>query len=327
LAGNDVREGLIAIISVKLKEPQFEGQTKARLGNPEVKSAVEQVLSEGLSDFLERNPQDARAIIENCLLSAKARKAAKAARNTVLRKGILSGLTLPGKLADCSSRQPEESELYIVEGDSAGGSSRQARDRRYQAILPLKGKILNVERARLDRILTSQEIKSLIIALGTAISQDFDIDKLRYHRIILMSDADVDGAHIRTLLLTLFFRYFRDIIERGHLYIAQPPLYKIQFGKRIEYAYTDADKKEILSSFKEEKTGNPNIQRYKGLGEMNPEELWETTMDPKNRILLQVTIEDAKEADHIFDVLMGKEVFPRKKFIQVHAKKVRNLDI
>ena len=325
--GNDVREGLIAIISVKLKEPQFEGQTKARLGNPEVKSAVEQVLSEGLSDFLERNPQDARAIIENCLLSAKARKAAKAARTTVLRKGVLSGLTLPGKLADCSSRQPEESELYIVEGDSAGGSSRQARDRRYQAILPLKGKILNVERARLDRILTSQEIKSLIIALGTAISQDFDIDKLRYHRIILMSDADVDGAHIRTLLLTLFFRYFRDIIERGHLYIAQPPLYKIQFGKRIEYAYTDADKKEILSSFKEEKTGNPNIQRYKGLGEMNPEELWETTMDPKNRILLQVTIEDAKEADHIFDVLMGKEVFPRKKFIQVHAKKVRNLDI
>jgi DNA gyrase subunit B len=327
LTGNDVREGLIAVISVKLKEPQFDGQTKARLGNTEVKSAVEQVLSEGLSDFLERNPQDARAIIENCLLSAKARKAAKAARNTVLRKGILSGLTLPGKLADCSSRQPEESEIFIVEGDSAGGSSRQARDRRYQAILPLKGKILNVERARLDKILTSQEIKSLIIALGTAISQDFDINKLRYHRIILMSDADVDGAHIRTLILTLFFRYFRDIIERGHLYIAQPPLYKIQFGKRIEYAYTDADKKEILSSFKEEKTGNPNIQRYKGLGEMNPEELWETTMSPKNRILLQVTIEDAKEADHIFDVLMGKEVFPRKKFIQVHAKKVRNLDI
>ncbi len=326
-AGNDVREGLISVVSVKLKDPQFEGQTKARLGNPEVKSAVEQVLSEGLFDFLERNPQDARAIIENCLLSAKARKAARAARNTVLRKGILSSLSLPGKLADCSSKKAEECELYLVEGNSAGGSCKMARDRRFQAILPLKGKILNVERARLDRILASEEIKSLIIALGTAVSQDFDLNKLRYHRVILMSDADVDGAHIRTLLLTLFFRYFRDIIERGHLYIAQPPLYKIQSGKRIEYAYTDADKEEILSSFEKQKISNPNIQRYKGLGEMNPDELWETTMNPENRILLQVKIEDAKEADHIFDVLMGKEVFPRKKFIQVHAKKVKNLDI
>jgi len=325
--GNDVREGLVGVVSVKIKEPQFEGQTKAKLGNPEVKSAVEQVLSEGLTDFLERNPQDARAIIENSLISAKARRAAKAARNTVLRKGVLSGLTLPGKLADCSSKKPEESEIYIVEGDSAGGSCKMARDRRFQAILPLKGKILNVERARLDRILTSQEIKSLIIALGAAISQDFNIDKLRYHRIILMSDADVDGAHIRTLLLTLFFRYFREIIEKGYLYIAQPPLYKIQSGKNIEYAYTDADKEEILSSFEKKGTVNINIQRYKGLGEMNPEELWETTMDPKNRTLLKVEIEDAKEADHIFDVLMGKEVFPRKKFIQVHAKKVKNLDI
>ncbi|RLC38449.1 MAG: DNA topoisomerase (ATP-hydrolyzing) subunit B [Candidatus Nealsonbacteria bacterium] len=325
--GNDVREGLVAAVSVKLKEPQFEGQTKARLGNPEAKLAVESVLSESLSEFLEKNPQDARSIIENCLLAARARRAAKAARTTVLRKGILEGLTLPGKLADCSSKNPEESELYIVEGDSAGGSGKQARDRRFQAILPIKGKILNVERARLDKILASQEIKSLIIALGTAISQDFDINKLRYHRIILMTDADVDGAHIRTLLLTLFFRYFREVIERGYLYIAQPPLYKIQSGKRVEYAYSEEDKKEILEAFRKEKITNPSIQRYKGLGEMNPEELWETTMNPENRILLQVTIEDAKTADHIFDILMGKEVLPRKKFIQAHAKKVRNLDI
>ncbi len=325
--GNDVREGLIGVVSIKIKEPQFEGQTKAKLGNPEAKLAVEQALSEGLIDFLERNPQDARAIIENSLISAKARRAAKAARSTVLRKGILGGLSLPGKLADCSSRKPEESEIYIVEGDSAGGSCKMARDRRFQAILPLKGKILNVERARLDRILTSEEIKSLIIALGAAISQDFNIDKLRYHRIILMSDADVDGAHIRTLLLTLFFRYFREIIEKGYLYIAQPPLYKIQFGKNIEYAYTDADKEEILSNLEKKGSININIQRYKGLGEMNPDELWNTTMDPENRTLLRVEIEDAKEADHIFDVLMGKEVFPRKKFIQVHAKKVKNLDI
>ena len=327
LIGNDVREGLIAVVSVKIKEPQFEGQTKARLGNPEAKSAVEQVLTEGLNDFLERNPNDAKAIIENCLLSAKARVAAKVARTTVLRKGILEGLTLPGKLADCSSNLPAESELYIVEGDSAGGSAKMARDRKFQAILPLKGKILNIERARLDKILSSQEIKSLIIALGTAISQDFDINKLRYHRVIIMTDADSDGAHIRTLLLTLFFRYLREIIERGNLYIAQPPLYKIQSGKKTEYAYTESDNEEILSSFKKEKTANINIQRYKGLGEMNPNELWETTMNPTNRVLLKVTIEDAKEADHIFDVLMGKEVLPRKKFIQVHAKRVRNLDI
>lgn len=327
LTGNDVREGLVAAISVKLKEPQFEGQTKARLGNPEVKTAVEGVLSEGLSEFLEKNPQDARNIIENCLLASRARKAARAARTTVLRKGVLDGLTLPGKLADCSSRNPEESELYIVEGDSAGGSSKMARDRRTQAILPLKGKILNVERARLDKILAFNEIRSLIVALGTSIAQDFDIQKLRYHRIIIMTDADVDGSHIKTLLLTLFFRYFREIIEKGYLYIAQPPLYKIQAGKRIEYAYTEADQKEILSSFKKEKGGTVNIQRYKGLGEMNSEELWETTMNPENRTLLKVTIEDAKVADRIFDVLMGKEVLPRKKFIQVHAKKVKNLDI
>jgi DNA gyrase subunit B len=326
-AGNDVRSGLISVISVKLKEPQFEGQTKARLGNTEAKSAVEQVLGEGLTDFLERNPQDARAIIESCLLSAKARRAAKAARNTVLRKGILSGLTLPGKLADCSSKNPEDSELYIVEGDSAGGSCKMARDRRFQAILPLKGKILNVERARLDRILLSEEIKSLVIALGTAISQDFDLEKLRYHRIILMSDADVDGAHIRTLLLTLFYRYFRPIIEKGYLYIAQPPLYQIKAGKKIEYAYTEGDKEEILDELRKQKLSNFSIQRYKGLGEMNPDQLWETTMSPENRILLQVMVDDAAQADHTFDILMGKEVFPRKKFIQVHAKKVKNLDI
>lgn len=325
LSGEDIREGLTGVISVKIREPQFEGQTKAKLGNPEAKIAVEAVVSETLTDFLERNPQDARAIIEKCILSAKARKAAKAARETVLKKGILEGLALPGKLADCSSRKPEESELYIVEGDSAGGSSRQARDRKFQAILPLKGKILNVERARLDKILDSKEIKSLIIALGTAIAEDFNIDKARYHRIIIMSDGDVDGAHIRTLLLTLFYRYFKPIIEAGYLYIAQPPLYKIQSGKEIRYAYTEDQKSQILKSLK--KTFGISIQRYKGLGEMNSSELWETTMDPKNRILLQVIIESAREADKIFDILMGNEVLPRKKFIQAYAKKVKNLDI
>lgn len=324
LSGEDVREGLTAVISVKIKEPQFEGQTKAKLGNPEAKVAVEAVVSEALADFLERNPQDAREIIGSCLLSAKARKAAKAARQTVLRKGALDGLALPGKLADCASRAPEESELYIVEGESAGGSAKGARDRKFQAILPLRGKILNTERARLDKILASKEIKSLIIALGTAISEDFNLEKARYHRIIIMCDADSDGNHIRTLLLTLFFRYFKPIIEAGYLYIAQPPLYRIQSGPKLEYAYTESDKSEILSSMKREKI---NIQRYKGLGEMNPIQLWETTMDPQNRVLLKVTIENAKEADRIFDTLMGEEVMPRKKFIQTHAKKVKNLDI
>jgi len=327
LSGEDVREGLTGVVSVKIKEPQFEGQTKAKLGNPEAKIAVEGIVTETLTDFLERNPQDAKAIIENCILSQKARKAAKAARETVLRKGVLEGLALPGKLADCSSRKPEESELYIVEGESAGGSSRQARDRHFQAILPLRGKILNVERARLDKILTSKEIKSLIIALGTAIAEDFNLNKLRYHRIILTLDGDVDGSHIRTLLLTLFYRYLKPIIEAGYLYIAQPPLYKIQAGKKIDYAYTEEDKAKILSLLKKEKATSPAIQRYKGLGEMNPEELWETTMNPENRVLLQVTIESAREADKIFDILMGEEVLPRKKFIQAHAKKVRNLDI
>jgi len=323
--GDDVREGLTAVVSVKLQEPQFEGQTKARLGNPEAKNAVEAAISEGLSDFLERNPNDARAVIESCILASKARQAAKSARQTVLRKGILEGLTLPGKLADCISRKPEESELYIVEGESAGGSSRQARDRHFQAILPLRGKILNVERARLDKILSSKEIRSLIIALGTAVSEDFNLEKLRYHRIIIMTDADIDGAHIRTLLLTLFYRHFRPIIEKGYLYVAQPPLYRIQVGPQVRYAYTEEEKLATVKSIN--RTTGVSLQRYKGLGEMNAEQLWETTMNPQNRTLLKITIEDAHKADKIFDILMGDEVLPRKKFIQTHAKTVKNLDV
>lgn len=325
LAGQDVREGLTAVVSIKIKEPQFEGQTKRKLGNPEARSVVDSVVSEALPDFFEKHPQDAKAIIENAILAQKARKAARAAKETVLRKGVLEGLALPGKLADCSSRQPEESELFIVEGESAGGSSRQARDRHFQAILPLRGKILNVERARLHKILASKEIKSLIIALGTAIAEDFELDRIRYHRIVIMCDADSDGNHIKTLLLTLFFRYFKPVIEAGYLYIAQPPLYQIKTGKKVEYAFTEDEKKKILDSLKN--TSGVAIQRYKGLGEMNPEQLWETTMNPENRILLKVAIEDAREADDIFDTLMGKEVLPRKKFIQTHAKKVKNLDI
>ncbi|MEK7510122.1 MAG: DNA topoisomerase (ATP-hydrolyzing) subunit B [Patescibacteria group bacterium] len=355
LTGDDVREGLTAVVSVKLRDPQFEGQTKAKLGNPEAKSAVEAVVSEALTDFLERNPQDARAIIEKCFLASKARKAAKAARQTVLRKGILEGLALPGKLADCNSRDPAESELYIVEGESAGGSSKMGRDRRFQAILPLRGKILNVERARLDKILASKEIRSLVIALGTAIAEDFDMGKLRYHRIIIMADADSDGNHIRTLVLTLFYRYFKPLIEGGYLYIAQPPLYRMQIGKEVRYAYNEGEKNQILQEVKkqkqqptkkesakkhapeeegeemqeekEQKISGLNIQRYKGLGEMNPDQLWETTMNPQNRILLQVTIQNVKEADRTFDILMGDEVLPRKKFIQTYAKSVKNLDI
>ena len=328
LTGEDVREGITAVISVKLHDPQFEGQTKTKLGNPEAKNAVESVMSEALTDYLERNPLDARAIIEKCIISSKARKAAKAARQTVLRKGILEGLALPGKLADCSSKDPEESELYIVEGESAGGSTKQARNRRFQAVLPLRGKILNVERARLDKILTSKEIRALVIALGTAISEDFDIEKIRYQRIIIMTDADVDGSHIRALLLTLFFRYFRPIIERGYLYIAQPPLYQIQQGKNIQYAFSDSDRDKIMAELKKQKgTATINVQRYKGLGEMNAEQLWDTTMDPAHRVLFQVTIDNAREADKIFDVLMGNEVAPRKKFIQTYAKSVKNLDI
>ena len=323
-SGEDVREGLTAVVSVKIRNPQFEGQTKAKLGNPEAKGAVEDAVAEGLTDYLERNPTDARAIIENCLLATKARLAAKAARQTVLRKGILEGLALPGKLSDCLSKDPEESEFYIVEGDSAGGSAKMARDRRFQAILPLKGKILNVERARLDKMLSSKEIKSIIIALGTAVAEDFSLEKLRYHRIIIMTDADVDGSHIRTLLLTLFYRYFRPIMEAGYIYIAQPPLYKIQSGKTVKYAYNEEQKDVIV---KEIGKTSVNLQRYKGLGEMDSEQLWDTTMNPANRLLLKVEIDDAHQTDKTFDILMGEEVEPRKKFIQTHAKSVKNLDI
>ncbi|MFH1990653.1 MAG: DNA topoisomerase (ATP-hydrolyzing) subunit B [Patescibacteria group bacterium] len=327
LTGEDVREGLTVAISVKLQEPQFEGQTKAKLGNPEARTATEAVIGESLGEWLEKNPSDAKKILERTILASKARKAAKAARETVLRKGIMEGLALPGKLADCSSDDPVESELFIVEGDSAGGSAKQGRDRKFQAILPLRGKILNVEKARIDKILAFKEIRALVIALGTAIAEEFDISKLRYGRIIIMTDADVDGAHIRTLLLTLFFRYFPELINQGHIYVAEPPLYKISSGKRSEYAYTDEDKAEILGDFKKDKILNPNIQRYKGLGEMNPDQLWETTMNPESRSMKQISVEDADKADKVFDILMGDEVAPRKRFIQLHAKTVKNLDI
>ena len=325
LTGDDIREGLTAVVSVKIKDPQFEGQTKGKLGNTEARTAVEAVVSEALQDYLERYPQDTKAIIEKSVLSYKARKAAKAAKETILRKGVLDGLSLPGKLSDCTSRRPEESEIYIVEGESAGGSSRQARDRRFQAILPLKGKILNVERVRLDKMLASEEIKNLIIALGTAIADDFNIEKLRYHRIIIMCDADSDGNHIKTLLMTLFFRHFKSIIDNGYLYLAQPPLYKIQQGKDFKYVYFEDEKEKVLKEFKSD--AKISIQRYKGLGEMNPDQLWETTMNPEQRVLLQVKIDDAIEADRTFDILMGKEVTPRKKFIQTAAKSVKNLDV
>ncbi|MBU3925790.1 DNA topoisomerase (ATP-hydrolyzing) subunit B [Patescibacteria group bacterium] len=320
--GDDVREGLTAIVSIKLRNPQFEGQTKAKLGNPEARSATESVFNEAFTNFLEENPSDARAIIGKVTLALKARKAAKAAKDSVLRKGILEGLTLPGKLADCQTRDVEEAELFIVEGDSAGGSSKQGRDRRTQAILPLRGKILNVERARIDKMLASKEIKALVIALGAAIADEFDIEKLRYHKIIIATDADVDGAHIRTLLLTLFYRYYKPVIEQGYLYIALPPLFRIQKGKEVLYVYDEAEKNKIIGNGE-----GYNIQRYKGLGEMNPGQLWETTMDPERRFLKQVNIEDVEEADKIFETLMGKEVEPRRLFIQTHAKSVQNLDL
>jgi len=326
LSGDDVREGLTAVVSVKLREPQFEGQTKARLGTPEARSSVEIIVGDALRDFMETHPNDARAMIERTLLSARARLAAKAAKDTVLRKGALSGLTLPGKLADCQSgTKPEDAELFIVEGNSAGGSAKQARDRRYQAILPLRGKVLNSEKARVDKILANKEIVSLVVALGTAIADEFDLSKLRYHKIVIMTDADIDGAHIRTLLLTLFFRYFPQVIDGGFLYIAQPPLYQVKKGKEVAYAYSDAEKDSIVKGMKG--TGVANIQRYKGLGEMNGEQLWETTLDPAVRNLQQVAIDDAKEADKMFDILMGGEVAPRKRFIQVHAASVKNLDV
>ena len=333
LTADDVREGLTAVISVRLRDPQFEGQTKAKLGNPEVRTYVSKVMNEEFADYLEAHPRDARAIIEKVALAAKARLAARAARDTVLRKGALDGFALPGKLADCSERDPAKSELLIVEGDSAGGSAKSGRDRRFQAVLPLRGKILNVERARLDKMLANNEIKALIIALGTGISDEFDISKLRYHRIIIATDADVDGAHISTLLLTLFFRYFRPLIDAGHLYLAQPPLYKVTVGKSVTYVHSDEEKDALVKQAKASTKGagqegrKVEIQRYKGLGEMNPDELWETTLNPANRILKHITIEDAKKADHTFDVLMGNDVAPRKKWIQTHAKTVKNLDI
>ena len=322
-SGDDVREGLTAVVSVKLPNPQFEGQTKARLGNPEIKNLTEQATYEGLNYYLEEHPADARKIIEKCGLSLRARVAARAARDTVIRKGVLEGMTLPGKLADCSEKDAAKSELYIVEGNSAGGSAKQGRDRKFQAILPLRGKILNVERARLDRMLTSEEIKQLIVALGAGIGDTINMAKLRYHRIIIMTDADVDGSHIRTLLLTLFYRHFPQMIKGGYLYIAQPPLYLVSKGKTKEYAYNDAQRDELTK-----KLGKDiNIQRYKGLGEMNPEQLWETTMNPENRVLLRVKASDAEKADEIFSMLMGDEVGPRKRFIQTHAKNVKNLDV
>jgi len=323
LTGDDVREGLTAVISVKVREPQFEGQTKTKLGNSEVRGQVETVFSEAFTQYLEENPPDARRIIEKCLVAARARDAAKRARELVQRKSLLESSTLPGKLADCSERDPSLAEIYVVEGDSAGGSAKGARDRRFQAILPLRGKILNVEKAREDKILTSEQIRNLITALGTGVGEKFDINKLRYHRVILMSDADVDGSHIRTLLLTFFFRYMPEIISEKYLYVAQPPLYKISRGKEVKYAYTEQEKNRKLAQM----NGKPEVARYKGLGEMNPEQLWETTMNPANRMLLRVEIEDMVEADKIFDVLMGNDVDPRKRFIQTHAKNVRNLDI
>ncbi len=363
LTGEDVREGMTAVISIRYPEPQFEGQTKGKLGTPEVRSAVENVMNEALTIFLEEHPKDGEAIIGKCVLAQRARAAARAARDTVLRKGALEGMTLPGKLADCSSRDATQSELYIVEGDSAGGSAKQGRDREFQAILPLRGKILNVERARLDKMLGNEQIKNLVIALGTNVGELFDLSKLRYHRIVIMTDADVDGAHIRTLLLTLFYRYFPQLLTGGHIYVAQPPLFRVAMGKEIQYAFSDEERDTLVANLlkkKQERSKNKSgnspsakqkggaqiiddvsdesteqeteqeegvtsiqgisIQRYKGLGEMNPEQLWDTTMNPGNRLMKIVTIDDAEDADQTFDTLMGSEVGPRKKFIQTHAK-------
>jgi DNA gyrase subunit B len=324
--GDDTREGLTGIISIKHPEPQFESQTKVKLMNPEVQTISAQVLAEAFSTYLEEHPQAGKAIVQKCLTSARARDAARKARDLVIRKSALESLTLPGKLADCSERDPLKTELYIVEGESAGGSAKQGRDRHFQAILPLRGKILNTERARLDKILASNEVKALISALGTSIGDNFDLTGLRYGRVIIMTDADVDGSHIRTLLLTFFFRYMQPLIDEGHLYIAQPPLYRIQLKDKFHYAYTEAEKDRILKDLgpASEKAA---LSRYKGLGEMNPQQLWETTMDPENRTLLQVSIEDAAEADRTFDMLMGAAVPPRRRFIQTHARDVRNLDV
>ena len=349
LTGDDFREGLTAVISAKVPEPQFEGQTKTKLGNSEVKSIVESIFGPALSDWLEENSPDARRIIEKCLRAAEAREAARKARDLTRRKNAFDGGGLPGKLADCSINDPEHCEIYIVEGDSAGGSAKQGRDRRFQAILPLKGKILNVEKARLHKMLENEEIRAIFTAIGAGIGETFEANKIRYGKIILMCDADVDGSHIRTLLLTLFFRYMKELIELGHLYIAQPPLYKIKKGKQEFYAYDDDERDEIIKRLKSEKKGKTEIEeeepiavneegvivkegggvisRFKGLGEMNPEQLWSTTMNPETRTILQVTIENAADADRTFSILMGDEVEPRRDFIEKNAKYVRNLDV
>jgi DNA gyrase subunit B len=367
LTADDMREGLVGIVSVKLADPQFEGQTKNRLGTTEARTAVEAVVNEALKEFLEKHPSEAKAIVAKIMLTARARMAARAARETVLRKGAFEGLTLPGKLADCISKVASESELFIVEGDSAGGTAKQGRNRHTQAILPLRGKPLNVERAHLDKMLANAEVRTMVIAIGTAIGEEFNIEKLRYHKIIIMTDADVDGSHIRTLLLTLFFRHFRQVVEGGFVYAAKPPLYRIQFGKTVKYAFDDAEKEKIVAELMQSRIANresliasgkskkseteepiienpnnneegmvnaggdgkrmPNVQRYKGLGEMNAEQLWETTMNPVNRVLKQITIDDADKADKLFDTLMGDAVLPRKNFIQTHATLVRNLDL
>ncbi len=324
--GDDTREGLTAIVSIKHPDPQFESQTKVKLMNPEVQTLSQQVVGEAFSVFLEENPSAGKSIVQKCLTSARARDAARKARDLVIRKSALESLTLPGKLADCSERDPQKTELYIVEGDSAGGSAKQGRDRHFQAILPLRGKILNTERARLDKILANNEVKALISALGTSVGESFDVSGLRYGRVIIMTDADVDGSHIRTLLLTFFFRYMLSLIEEGHLYIAQPPLYRIAYRNQIRYAYSDSEKDQVLESLGTS-SEKAVLSRYKGLGEMNPQQLWETTMDPAQRTLLQVTVEDAAEADRTFDMLMGSAVPPRRRFIQTHARDVRNLDI
>ena len=325
-SSDDTREGLTAVVSIKHPDPQFESQTKVKLMNAEVAGAVASVTAEALSAYLDENPREARRIVERCLTSSRARAAARKARELVMRKSALESMTLPGKLADCSERDPAKCELYIVEGDSAGGSAKQGRDRHFQAILPLRGKILNTERARLDKILANNEVKAMISALGTGIGETFDAGNLRYHRIIIMCDADVDGSHIRTLLLTFFFRYMPTLIENGHLFIAQPPLYRLKSGKQSRYIYSDEELEQAAAEL-QKKEKKYEIQRYKGLGEMNPEQLWETTMDPEERILLQVTIEDAVAADKTFDMLMGSEVGPRKRFIMTHSAEVRNLDV
>lgn len=325
LSGEDVREGLTAIISIKHPDPQFEGQTKTKLGNSEARTITDSLFSEALEKFLLENPDSAKKIVEKGLMAARARMAAKKARELTRRKSALEVSSLPGKLADCSSKDPSISELYIVEGDSAGGSAKQGRDRHFQAILPLRGKILNVEKARLDKILSNNEVRAMITALGTGIGEDFTLEKARYHKVVIMTDADVDGAHIRTLLLTFFYRYMRQIIENGYVYIAQPPLYKVQQGKRVEYVYNDKQLDELLKSLPQ--TPKPGLQRYKGLGEMNATQLWETTMDPGARTLLQVTLEDAMDADETFEMLMGDKVEPRRNFIEENAQYVKNLDI